>query len=508
MITAEQWSWRYTGRTQPATRQISFTIRAGERVLILGPSGAGKSTILAGIAGVLGNQDEGQESGRLLIDGKHPTTVRGRVGLVMQDPQSQIIMPTVGDEVAFGCENMGFERREIWRRVRESLDQVQLRVPLDWPTGALSGGQKQRMAIAAGLAMRSQDHDFILCLDEPTANLDLDGMTDVHDAIAACSPRDTVVIVEHRVAMWLDVIDRIIVVTPSGVIADGAPHDVLTAQRDVLVAAGVWVPGVKIDVEPRQTSGETEPVLWSEGLTTGYEQTAISHDLDVAIPAGCSTMITGANGAGKSTLALTLAGLLPPLAGQVKTADALRPRRKLRSGLWGLMGRRREDLDVVDHRLSGERAGTSPLFDPRRWTSRELLTRIGTVFQHPEHQFVESTVRKELAVGLVALGVTHEAITKRVDELLERLHLAGLADANPFTLSGGEQRRLSVATVLATHPQVIFLDEPTFGQDRNTWLDLVELIRSMLDEGRTVISVTHDTHFQRLLGENEIRVER
>ena len=144
---------------------------------------------------------------------------------------------------------------------------------------------------------------------------------------------------------------------------------------------------------------------------------------------------------------------------------------------------------------------------PHTWASRDLLTRIGTVFQEPEHQFVAATVAEEIGVGLRALGWDLAHTDARVAELLETLHLTGLARANPFTLSGGEKRRLSVGTVLATAPRVIVLDEPTFGQDRNTWTDLVALVRQMIAEGRTVISVTHDRAFIDTLGQHHIRLE-
>jgi len=208
--------------------------------------------------------------------------------------------------------------------------------------------------------------------------------------------------------------------------------------------------------------------------------------MNVEVPAGISTVITGPNGVGKSALALTLAGLLPQLDGQVMASSSLV----------------KDVPDPTNRRHMGLPT------DPHCWTSEQLLTRLGTVFQQPEHQFVTDCVRDELAVGLRAQHLPASDVDARVDELLATLHLEPLADANPFTLSGGEQRRLSVGTVLAASPEVIVLDEPTFGQDRATWCDLVRLIIRLLDEGRTVISVTHDEDFIEVLGEHEVALGR
>ncbi|MFB8146477.1 ABC transporter ATP-binding protein [Microbacterium sp. NPDC056003] len=472
-ITAAGWGWRYAGRRAPAVRDVSFTIEPGERVLLLGASGAGKSTLLAGIAGLLGGADEGHVSGRLLIDGAQPEAHRGRVGLVQQDPDAGVVLSKVGDDVAFGCENLGISAAEIPGRVAAALADVGLDVPLDRPTKALSGGQKQRLALAGALAMRPG----VLLLDEPTANLDPDGVREVRDSVerAVAQTGATLVVIEHRTAVWADLMTRVIVVgADGGLLADGAPDVVFSRLGDELAAAGVWVPGHPIDLPVLERRADGPAALEADGLAISRDgRTLVRAGLDLRVPQRRATIVTGPNGVGKSTLALTLAGLLPEFDGTVQAAPELAAR-------------------------SGRR--------PSTWKSRELLTRIGTVFQEPEHQFLASTVRDELAIGPRARGVERAAVDLIVEELLERLHLAALAEANPFTLSGGQKRRLSVATVLADAPPVIVLDEPTFGQDRRGWIELVRLLQSEISAGTTVVAVTHDAEVAHHLGGHRIEL--
>jgi energy-coupling factor transport system ATP-binding protein len=159
---------------------------------------------------------------------------------------------------------------------------------------------------------------------------------------------------------------------------------------------------------------------------------------------------------------------------------------------------------VAAEALAAGRAGS----EIWRWPARQLASRIGTVFQDPEHQFLASTVREELRIGPRRAGLPGAEIEQRADELLERLRLAHLAGANPFTLSGGEKRRLSVATALATAPALIVLDEPTFGQDRRTWAELLHLMAALRDDGRGVVFVSHDRAFVEALADRTLALER
>ena len=473
-VYARGWGWRHAGRKNAALSGVDFDIAPGERVLVLGPSGSGKSTLMGGLAGLLGGAEEGEASGSLTVDGVAPAEARGRVGLLMQDPEAQVVLARVGDDVAFGMENVGVPREEIWPRVEESLSAVGLDVPLDHSTTELSGGQKQRLALASILAMGPG----LLLLDEPTANLDPSGVAEVRDVVASVVERmgATLVVVEHRVDVWASLVDRVIVVADGRIAADGPLRQVLEEQGEALRERGIWLPGDDVAAEvgpapePAPASSEAAPIARVTDLTIGYNQDApVRSGINLTLERGVSTCIVGANGAGKSTFALTLAGLLKPIAGtvEVETSDGTRG-------------------------------------DPHEWSSKQLLGRMSMVFQEPEYQFLASTVAEELAIGPRAAGMSEEEITPLVEEHMEALGLTTLARANPMTLSGGEKRRLSVATALISAPELLILDEPTFGQDRGTWLGLVRLLRAALARGVTLVSITHDPAFVAAMGQRVV----
>ena len=485
-VCARGWGWRHAGRKNAALSGVDLDIAPGERVLVLGPSGSGKSTLMGGLAGLLGGAEEGEATGTLTVDGVAPAEARGRVGLLMQDPEAQVVLARVGDDVAFGMENLGVAREEIWPRVENSLEAVGLSVPLDHSTTELSGGQKQRLALASILAMGPG----LLLLDEPTANLDPSGVAEVRAAVETVVERTgaTVVVVEHRVDVWASLVDRVIVVADGAIAADGPLDEVLAQQGDALRERGIWLPGDDVaaevgpapEVAPASSEGVQDgadngaqtaaPIARVTDLTIGYDASApVRSGIDLTIERGVSTCIVGANGAGKSTFALTLAGLLTPLEGavEVETSDGTRG-------------------------------------DPHEWSSKQLLGRMSMVFQEPEYQFLAATVAEELAIGPRAAGMTDEEIAPLVDEHLEALGLTKLARANPMTLSGGEKRRLSVATALISAPELLILDEPTFGQDRGTWLGLVRLLRAALARGVTLVSITHDPAFVAAMGQRVV----
>ncbi len=460
-------TWRHAGRRAPAVADIDLRIEAGERVLLLGPSGSGKSTLLAALAGLL-TTDSGEQRGEVLLDGRDAAAQRGRVGTLFQDPETQLVMARSGDDVAFGLENQAVPREAIWPRVHEALEAVGFPYPPEHPTHALSGGEQQRLALAGVLARRPE----LILLDEPTANLDPEGAASVRAALgeALADAAATLIVVEHRVADILNLVDRVIALGPGGVLlADGPAEAVFAEHGDTLAAQGVWVPGIPLPTAPRPAPGE--PRLRGESLALthpGADRPALA-GVDFELRSGELLAVTGPNGSGKSTLALLAGGLVAPTRGKAT--------------------------------VRGERTAL------HRLPANRLATRVGSVFQDPEHQFVTATVRSELAFAPHAAKWPRDRIDARVSELLERLRLDHLAEANPHTLSGGEARRLSVAGALAAAPGALLLDEPTFGQDRRTWGELVDLTAGIRDEGAAIMAVTHDRDFVEALATREIALE-
>ncbi|TDE08762.1 ABC transporter ATP-binding protein [Jiangella asiatica] len=476
-ISLRGWGWRYAGRKAWACRGVDLEIAAGERVLLVGPSGAGKSTVLRAVAGLLDPQTAAEQEGKVLVDGRPAATTRDRVGVLFQDPEASLVMSRSGDDVAFGLENAGVPADQIWPRVDAALREVGFGYGRDRPTTALSGGEQQRLALAGALARRPS----MLVLDEPTANLDPPGAAAVLGAVTAtvapttggARTDTTLLIVEHRVDDVVGLVDRVVVLEPGGgVVDDGTPAEVFGRRGAALAAAGVWVPAPWGPPPPPYVPGPGgEPLLAARDLALTYPRTdrPALDGVHLTVRRGEATAVTGPNGSGKSTLAMLLAGLLPPDAGTVELNDS--PGRPL-----------------------------------HRWRSRALCRRVGTVFQDPEHQFVARTVRDELLVGPRRVGLDAVVARERCDELLARLRLDRLAGANPFALSGGEKRRLSVAAVLATSPDLLVMDEPTFGQDAQTWAELLDLCVQLRTDGTAIVAVTHDQAFATALADHRVQV--
>ncbi|QBD83349.1 ABC transporter ATP-binding protein [Ktedonosporobacter rubrisoli] len=495
MIEIEDLAAKYPGRKLPVLQGVNLQLKRGETVLLLGASGSGKSTLGLTLNGLIPHEVGSILNGQIHVDGLNTqqTTVAElarRVGIVFQDPDAQFATLTVEDEIVFGLENLCLPPSEMEERMLRALAQVGLPEHRYRRVDQLSGGEKQRIALAALLAMEPQ----VLVFDEPTANLDPIGTRDVFALIRECKVQTThtIVLIEHKLDDLMDLIDRVIVLGPGGsLIADGTPRAIFRDSSAVLREYGIWMPqvcllahrlreqGIELDPFPitpaeaevalRQISlseerptlssslpdeepASSQPAIEVRELSFRRGRQTILDRVSLTIPQGDFLAIVGANGAGKTTLAQHLVDILHP---SPKTVF-----------------------------LQGQ--------DLTRIAARDLVHKIGYVFQNPEHQFITDSVADEVAYGLRVIGLSAEEITERTNSLLERFGLLRFAPANPFTLSHGEKRRLSVATMLAVGQQILLLDEPTFGQDQGNAEALLDLLCALHAEGRTIVMVTHD----------------
>jgi energy-coupling factor transporter ATP-binding protein EcfA2 len=468
LIELEDLTVRYPRAPAPALRDLTLRVEAGETVLLLGPSGGGKSTLARALSGLIPHDIFAVVQGSLRVAGLDPLSappgeVAAQVGLLFQDPEAGFATLNVADEVAFGLENLRLPREEMPARIRSALEAVGLSGFELRRLDTLSGGEAQRVALAALLAMGTP----LLVLDEPTANLDPAATREFFELLAARQPGHTILLIEHKLDACLPLAGRAILLRGDGsLLAEGPPERVFRDHLPEVLEAGIWLPESLIpEGDGRGTPNgpvlptSDPPVVTVRGLTFAFKNSPpVLRDLDLDIFPGDFLALVGPNGSGKTTLARLLMGLLPrPPSGEI--------------------------------RLFGDALPDLPL--------EKLTERVGYVFQNPEHQFVTDTVEEELAYSLRARRWPEARAQERVLEMLERIGLRPLAGRNPFTLSQGEKRRLSVATMLAAGQQVLILDEPTFGQDRRTAYALMDALAELNRQGVVILIITHDLRFVR-----------
>jgi energy-coupling factor transporter ATP-binding protein EcfA2 len=447
---------------------VGLDVEPGTVLLIVGPSGSGKSTLALTAAGLIPGQIPATVEGALTLDGDDATTlgpvgVAARVGLVLQDPGAQLVMERVEDEVAFGLENRAWPREAIRARVPQVLDEVGLAGTERARSRRLSGGQQQRLALAGALAPRPG----LLVLDEPTANLDEQGSTALMATLSAIrqAKAATIVLIEHQVDLAWPLADMVLALDATGRPIDvGKPKNVLRRSADAMRGAGIWLPGENAAQRLGTPRDPGDVLVRSEGVRFGYDRgEPVVRDLTFRAAGGERIALVGPNGAGKSTLGRLLVGLLRPDHGKVELA-----------------GR-----------------------DPARMPAAALARHAGYVFQEPERQFLTQTVGDEVRLGLTAQERGH------VDELMSRLGLPldRFEGRSPYRLSGGEGRRLSLACILVRRPEVLVLDEPTFGQDRLGYEGLLAILDGHLDQGACLIAATHDRRFVRDVAGRVVEME-
>lgn len=477
--------FQYADASASALRGVSLAVTQGEMVVVMGASGAGKSTLIKCLNRVIPAFQPGELRGEVSLFGRILTQERvgelaGTVGMVFQDFEAQLFSTTVRDEIIFGMEQIGVEPQEMSRRLTQVLGQVGLEGFAGRDPTTLSGGEKQRLAIAALLALRPQ----ILILDEPTTDLDPQGRQEVFELLGRMRGEGyTLVVVEHELAA-AEKADRVVLLHAGEIVAEGSPQILLpqvhtlrrygvrpgdldclfahmgiaTYPRGVAQAAAFLkeqglVPSVeKFSALRDRELRQRPPFLQLQGVSYAYPDGARAlENVNLTIYEGEFIALLGENGSGKTTLAKHLSGLLFPTVGKVL--------------------------------LRGEEISRIPL--------HLLAQKVNYVFQNPDHQLFASTVEEEVAFGPRNIGLSAHEIEERVAEALAAVGLEEVREQDPFLLGKGERQRLAVASLLALHPHLLILDEPTTGLDYQEQRHMMDLLKNLHQQGRTVVIITH-----------------
>ncbi|WP_320047160.1 ABC transporter ATP-binding protein [uncultured Ilyobacter sp.] len=478
-------------------QDVNIKFHTQERILILGESGSGKSTLLLSLMGIIQRFDNADVTGDILIDGISVRDMKlydtARIfGMVFQNPESQFCSLYPRDEVAFGLENQCIDPKNMPSIINKSMKDF------DFPKekenqliNTLSGGEQQRLALSSIAAIDSK----MLLLDEPTANLDPKGRRQVvKSAKKAGLNGKGLMVVEHNLENWLPFLERLIVIDrDGGILCDGNIREVFYKHGELLREKGIWCPhnlriyrelkkrghsfsGIPCNIEelkkekvPQTLLKEViennykipdkanivgnKPILKLEKLSAGYAKNKpILKEIDLTVKEGDFFALVGGNGSGKSTLSKVILKLVDVFSGSLY--------------------------------ISGKELSL--------YKERELYDLIGYVFQNPEHQFLEDTVWSEVAYSIDQLTMDENSRNEEVNSLLKDFHLEKYATNNPFSLSGGQKRRLSVATMLVGERKILILDEPTFGQDEKNTIMLMKKLTELNQQGMTIFMITHD----------------
>lgn len=493
IISFKDYTYQYRSQAEPTIFDINLEIKKGERVIIVGPSGCGKSTLAHCLNGLNPFSYPGENKGSLTIcgieAGKAGIFELSRyVGTVLQDTDGQFIGMTVLEDIAFSMENDCILQAELIERTKQEAAAVSLTEKLDAAPHELSGGQKQRVSMAGVMVNQVP----VLLFDEPLANLDPAAGRAAIELIDKLQKNGdkTVIIIEHRLedAMHMGA-DRIILMENGRIISDSSPRELFLSDR--LVQAGIREPlyltalkyaGVELTEEmhvermqelvlqekhkeqvgkwfaERRRAANAEnrqEILRAEGIHFGYlpDKENLT-DINFSIKAGEMVSIVGKNGAGKSTMAKLLCGFEKPQKGQ---------------------------LYLNGREISGD-------------TIKERASHIGYVMQNPNQMICKPMIYEEVAMSLVLQKLPEDEVKERVYETLKICGLYQFRNWPVNALSYGQKKRVTIASILVSRPQILILDEPTAGQDFRHYTDIMEFLRELNGQGITVLMITHDMH--------------
>jgi len=500
MIDIKNLTYTYQNMSEPTLRDIGLHIDDGEFVLLLGASGSGKSTLIQCLNGLVPKVTNGNLEGEIVINGKDVRDYKvhqmaSDVGIIFQNPDTQLFSLTVVKDVAFGPENLGMPKEEILGRIDRAMRIVGMEDMRDRFIFTLSGGEKQRVAIAGTLAMEP----YIMVLDEPTSDLDPVGTGEVLSLVRRLNQEKdmTIILIEHKIDEVVHLADRVVVMDRGKIIMDDTPDKIFGDGHDQLKSIGIALPQLSEIIHVmKNCSGDFEgdlptgssyntmlsrlcqllrdkpaniarfrtahtpptrtaqkPKIEIKNLRHTFEDGKVGLDgINLVIPEGDFVALIGHNGAGKTTLINHLIGFLKPDSGTIF---------------------------IDGNGISGMRVAT-------------LAQSVGYLFQNPDNQIFTDSVIRELEFGLENIKLSDTAIEERVNHAISMMELEEFRDRHPHSLSRGQRQRLAVASILAMEPDIIVLDEPTTGQDWGHVNKFLQQIRHLNELGKTIILITHD----------------
>ena len=494
-LQIENLSFTYPGASKPALSSIRLCLPRGSYTVLIGASGSGKSTLLHLLKPEIAPY--GQRTGTFFIFGEKDKCMPGRVALIGQDPDAQIVTDKVWHELAFGPESLGMPHEVIHRRVAEMACYFGMQQWYHADTDTLSGGQKQQLSLAAAMVMQPE----LLLLDEPTAQLDPIAATEFLATLRRLNQDFgiTILLAEHRLEEVLSVADRVLVLEDGRLLCNDTPRQVCarlaehTLFCELPAAARIWartkkqgacpltvrqgkeyLAAVCPDVnlmqscapEPSRTvkknlamagNGATEPVLEARNIWFRYEKQEkdVLRDFSLCLRRGEILSVLGGNGCGKTTMLQVLAGLDRPYRGSCCVYGK-------KMGAYG-----------------------SALY-------RGILAMLP---QNPKNVFLQSSIQADFDTYLTAAGIPKEQHAERIAAQVQQFEIAELLVKHPYDLSGGETQRCALAKLLLLHPQILLLDEPTKGMDGTAKEHLGTMLQRLRTQGVTVLLVTHDIEF-------------
>lgn len=487
-------SYRYPRSKRWVITHLNLTINEGEFVAIMGENGAGKSTLCQMTNGIIPNSIGGKLAGKVLVHGLDTqeagiSILATKVGIVLEDPETQLFASSVLSEVAFGPENLSIPPAEIQERVAWALETVRLKGYEDRLPTSLSGGQKQRLAIAANIAMRPD----ILVLDEATSQLDPVGVEEVLSVARELNQKYgmTVIMATDASEMIARHMDRVVVLNEGRLVADGTPREIFSnlnlfkkimirspqvsqlagrmqdegkpfpsfpitveeGKQDIIQMVGNGHPGSTGHKQPERYTIDAPASILVDNLDYIYQPLNVHavRGVSFEIKKGEFVALIGQNGSGKTTILKNLLGLLRPTSGKVLVAG--------------------KDTNVT--------------------AVAEMAQHVGFVLQNPDQQLFAQTVAEEVSYGPKNLGVSPEVIEERIEKALKVVGLEGRRDEFPPAMPKGDRAKVVIASALALDPEIIILDEPTTGQDYRGCHQIMQIAKAMHEQGRTVVFVTH-----------------